>query len=249
MAADFLYEAKVWWLRFNNGVAVDDADDDGEEQDEEEAVEGAAGETAGGMGVSGGNLTPRVAAGRGEAGTETAPGDRGRADTEATASDVKAEIVARGGGTAAVEGEAEGARGVKRSSPRLRDRVADGEEISGGNSVQLHGDLPHRKRKAIAECHKLHGDGVEVQNDMDQAQCLREVAEGAKRVHKENDNLRLQLSLKMKELEHEENRRLSELILKTKEIEYLQKQNEELKAENENLRKTAQKVLQVLSDI
>lgn len=62
----------------------------------------------------------------------------------------------------------------------------------------------------------------------------------------ENENLRLQLALKTKELEHEENRRFKlELILKTKEIETLQKQIEELKAENELLKKAASFFMQL----
>ncbi|KAL6627445.1 hypothetical protein ACP70R_031171 [Stipagrostis hirtigluma subsp. patula] len=227
-AADCLDEANLWWLRFNNGAAVDDADDDGDEE-EGEAVEGAAGETAG-MEVGGVTLTPRVVAGCGEAATETAPGDWGRAASEATASDAKAEIVARGGVTAAST-ETDGAGELKRSSPRRRGRTID-EEISGGNSnVQLQGEPPRRKRKAIAKRRKLQGDGDEVQSDMDH---------DAKRLELENWNLRLQVALKEKENEHKENQRLKlELDMKTKEIMSLQKQNEELKAENETLKMTA----------
>jgi hypothetical protein len=55
----------------------------------------------------------------------------------------------------------------------------------------------------------------------------------------QNENLRLQIALKTKELQLEESRRVKlELILKTNENESLLKQNEELKAENEQLKKT-----------
>jgi hypothetical protein len=55
----------------------------------------------------------------------------------------------------------------------------------------------------------------------------------------ENENLRLQLALKTKGLQHQENQRLKlELVLKTKVVESLQKQNEQLKAENEHLKRT-----------
>jgi len=64
------------------------------------------------------------------------------------------------------------------------------------------------------------------------------VVKGPERVCQENENLKLQLALKTTELKQEEIRRLQlELIIKSKETESLQKQIEDLKAENEQLRK------------
>jgi hypothetical protein len=55
----------------------------------------------------------------------------------------------------------------------------------------------------------------------------------------ENEMLRLQLMLKTKELEAEQIRRLKlELDVKNKEMKSLERQNEELRAENERYRKT-----------
>ncbi|KAF8705002.1 hypothetical protein HU200_031256 [Digitaria exilis] len=126
----------------------------------------------------------------------------------------KAEMVARGGGNA--EAGAAGTGDKTRSSPRFAHRAAVDEEIAGGDYVQP-GELPRRKRKAKSPCAVPKGPG---------------------QVYGENQNLRLQLALKTNELKQEENRRLkSELILKAKEMESLEKQNEELKAENEQLRK------------
>jgi len=64
------------------------------------------------------------------------------------------------------------------------------------------------------------------------------VVKGPERVYQENENLKLQLTLKTTELKQEEIRRLQlELIIKSKETESLQKQIEDLKTENEQLRK------------
>jgi len=64
------------------------------------------------------------------------------------------------------------------------------------------------------------------------------VVKGPERVYQENENLKLQLALKTTELKQEEIRRLQlELIIKSKETESLQKQIEDLKTENEQLRK------------
>nr|CAB3472217.1 unnamed protein product [Digitaria exilis] len=146
----------------------------------------------------------------------------------------KAEMVARGGRNA--EAGAASAGDETRSSPRFAHRAAFDEEIAGGDYVQP-GELPRRKRKAIAKRIKPKV-GVEVQNDMVQAQSPCAVLKGPGKVCDENQNLRLQLALKTNELKQEENRRLKlELILKAKEMESLEKQNEELKAENEQLRK------------
>jgi len=113
------------------------------------------------------------------------------------------------------------------------------DEISGGNNV-LPGELPRSKRKAIAKRSKPKVDGVEVQNDMSQAQSPCPVLKGHEQANGEVENLRLQLAQKTSELKQEENRMLKlELLLKTKEMESLQKENEELKAENEQLRKNA----------
>ena len=60
------------------------------------------------------------------------------------------------------------------------------------------------------------------------------MVKGPERVYQENENLKLQLALKTTELKQEEIRRLQlELIIKSKETESLQKQIEDLKAENE----------------
>ncbi|TVU21923.1 hypothetical protein EJB05_31594, partial [Eragrostis curvula] len=193
-AADATDEARAWWLRFNNGVAVDE--DDEEEVSEEE--------------------------GHG-------------------ARDAKAELVAGGRKAGAEAAGAYAGDGTeRRSSPRLADD-ANGEEVSGGSNGQLlQGGMPPRKRKVITKRTKLQVDGAEEQNDRARSECQSAVLNGAKRFHLENENLKLQLALKTKELELEENRRLKlELILKTKENESLLKQNEELKAENERLKRTA----------
>jgi hypothetical protein len=39
-AADVTEEVKAWWLRFNNGVAVDDEEDEMSEEDGEAASDG-----------------------------------------------------------------------------------------------------------------------------------------------------------------------------------------------------------------
>ncbi|XP_066308422.1 uncharacterized protein [Miscanthus floridulus] len=162
------------------------------------------------------------------------PGD-GRAETMARG--VKAEMVARGGGKA--ETEAAGVGGKRRSSSRFADPAALDEEISGGNSLQP-AELPRRRRKAVAKRTRLNVDGTEVQNNMSQAQSPPPVVKGPERVYQENENLKLQLTLKTTELKQEEIRRLQlELIIKSKETESLQKQIEDLKAENEQLRKNA----------
>ncbi|KAL6848194.1 hypothetical protein ACP4OV_022322 [Aristida adscensionis] len=160
---------------------------------------------------------------RGEA--ETASGGVGRAAA-----------VARGGGKAGAGAGTAG--GDRRSSPRLRGRSLDDGE---GNSVQFRRGVPaRRKRKVTVTPSNLQPPEVQPQDEIGEAQYLPASVEDVKRVYKENENLRLQLALKTKELEREENKRLKlELALKEKEMESLQKQHEELKAENENLKKTA----------
>ncbi|PUZ58018.1 hypothetical protein GQ55_5G476800 [Panicum hallii var. hallii] len=195
-AAGVTEEAKAeWWLRFNNGVPAGDADaaDSGDET--EGAGEGAGGKA--GMAVSGGR------SGVAAAGDEEAEMGSGDGRVAAVARGAKAEMVARSGGKAEA-----GAGGERRSSPRFA------EEISGGNYV-LPGELPRRKRKAIAKRSKLKSDGVEVQNAMSQAQSPCPVLKGHEQVYGENENLRLQLAQKTSELKQEENRRLKlELLLK-----------------------------------
>ncbi|CAL4977810.1 unnamed protein product [Urochloa decumbens] len=146
-------------------------------------------------------------------------------------------MVARGGGSA--DAGAAGSGGKRRSSPRF---AADlNEEISGGSYV-LPGELPRRKKMAVAKRSKPKVGGVQVQNDISQGSAQRPcpVLKSPEQVYGENENLRLQLALKTSELKQAENHRLElELLLKGKEIESLQKQNEELKAENEQLRKNA----------
>ncbi|CAL4951501.1 unnamed protein product [Urochloa decumbens] len=148
-------------------------------------------------------------------------------------------MVACGGGSA--DAGAAGSGGKKRSSPRFADRADLNEEISGGSYV-LPGELPRRKKMAVAKRSKPKVGGVQVQNDISQGSARRPcpVLKSPEQVYGENENLRLQLALKTSELKQAENRRLElELLLKGKEIESLQKQNEELKAENEQLRKNA----------
>ncbi|KXG31890.1 hypothetical protein SORBI_3003G072700 [Sorghum bicolor] len=203
-------EKAEWWRCFSNGVPVDDGDD--KEEEEEEGERGGAERTA-----------TYAVAGREEAEMQMEPGD-GSAETVARG--VEAEMVARGGGKA--ETEAEGVGGKRWSSPRFADPAA----LSGGNSLQLAAELPRRRRKVIAKRTRLNVDGTEVQTNISQ------VVKGSERVYEENENLRLQLALKTTELKQEENRRLQlELIIKSKETESLQKQIEDLKAENEQLRK------------
>ncbi|KAL6627443.1 hypothetical protein ACP70R_031169 [Stipagrostis hirtigluma subsp. patula] len=160
---------------------------------------------------------------------------RARGEAESASGHVgRAASVARGGGKA---GE-EAAGATRRSSPRLGGRSL-GEEILGDNNVQVQRGVPAgRKRKVAVTRTNLQPAGVEIQNEIGEDQPMS--VEDAKRIYKENENLKLQLALKTKELEREENQRLKlELALKEKEIESLQKQHEELKAENENLKKTA----------
>ncbi|CAL4958141.1 unnamed protein product [Urochloa decumbens] len=221
-----------WWLRFNNGAPADDGDaaDSGDEVEEEEG-EGAGGRA--GTAVSGGRAARAVA--RDE---ELEMGSRdGRA--AAAARGVKAGMVARGGGNA--ETGAAGSGGKRRSSPRFADRADIDEEILGGSYV-LPVELPRRKKMAVAKRSKPNVGGVQVQNDISQGSAQRPcpVLKSPEQVYGENENLRLQLDLTTSKLKQAENRRLElELHLKGKEIESLQKQNEELKALNEQLRKNA----------
>ncbi|KAL6847775.1 hypothetical protein ACP4OV_021903 [Aristida adscensionis] len=240
--ADVMAEAELWWLRFNNGVADDDdaedgssssSSDDDDDDEEEEAVEGAAAGERAEMAASGGGLAaPCAMAGCWEAGAVLGDSGFGRADAGVAARDQKMEEAdARGGGRSPAG--AEDAAGVRRCSLSLGGCAAAEEEISGATCVHLQGELPQRKGRATVKRPRLQVDGVHVQKEMAQAQYLSEVVKVAKRVHKENDNLRLQL-------EHQEIRSLKlELIMKEDEIKSLRKQIEELKAENENLKKIA----------
>ncbi|CAO2161054.1 unnamed protein product, partial [Urochloa humidicola] len=145
--------------------------------------------------------------------------------------------VLRGGGSA--DAGAAGSGGKRRSSPRFAERADLYEEISGGSYV-LPGELPRRRKKAVAKRSKP--SGVQAQNVISQgsAQSPCPVLKSPEQVYGENENLKLQLALKTSELKQEENRSLKlELKLKGEEIKSLQKQNEELKAENEQLRKNA----------
>ncbi|CAO2185630.1 unnamed protein product [Urochloa humidicola] len=147
--------------------------------------------------------------------------------------------VLRGGGSA--DAGAVGSGGKRRSSPRFAERADLDEEIAGGSYV-LPGELPRRRKKAVAKRSKPKVGGVQVQNDISRgsAQSPYRVLKSPEQVYSENENLKLQLALKTSKLKQEENRSLKlELDLKGKEIESLQKQNEELKAENEQLRKNA----------
>ncbi|CAO2193642.1 unnamed protein product [Urochloa humidicola] len=202
-----------WWLRFNNGAPADDGDvaDSGDEA-EEEGGEGAGGRA--GMAVSGGRAA-------------------------AAARAVKAGMLAHGGGSA--DAGAAGSGGKRRSSPRFADRP-DLDEVIPGESYVLPGELPRRRKKAVAKRSKPKVGGVQVQNDINQgsAQSPYRVLKSPEQVYSENENLKLQLALTTSKLKQEENRSLKlELDLKGKEIESLQKQNEDLKAENEQLRKNA----------
>ncbi|CAL4951502.1 unnamed protein product [Urochloa decumbens] len=222
-----------WWLRFNNGAPADDGDaaDSGDEAEEEEDGEGAGGRV--GTAVSGGMAARAVARDEeAEMGSED-----GRA--AAAARGVKAGMVARGGGS--METGAAGSGGKRRSSPRFADRADLNEEISGGSYV-LPGELPRRKKMAVAKRSKPKVGEVQIQNDISQGSAQRPcpVLKSPEQVYGENENLRLQLDLTTSKLKQTENRRLElELHLKGMEIESLQKQNEELKSENEQLRKNA----------
>ncbi|KAK3160338.1 hypothetical protein QOZ80_1BG0058200 [Eleusine coracana subsp. coracana] len=236
--ADVTEEARAWWLRFNNGVAVDD---EGEVSEDEEDGQCAA------RGDHAGTAAAIVAGGEAEA----AYGDWGAMGSE----EVSAKMAERGGSGKKAETKAAGPDAGAAADDGIERRSNAGlvcravvPEISGGNYEQLGTGLPQRKRKGIPKRIKLHVDGTEIHKDIAQSKCRCVVAMGANRIHMENENLRLQLTLKTKELEHEKNQRLKlELILKTKEIDSLQKQNEELKAENERLKKTVSFVMQFYS--
>ncbi|CAD6239623.1 unnamed protein product [Miscanthus lutarioriparius] len=218
-----------WWLRFNNGVPVDDGDDS-----ERRRREGAE------------RRATYAVAGCEEVEMQMGPGD-GRAETVARG--VKAEMVARGGGKA--ETEASGVGGKRRSSPRFADPAAlDGNcETYFAELIHIPRRFQEATRSSLRSYHggggrqspsvpRLNVDGTEVQNNMSQAQSPPPVLKGPERVYQENENLKLQLTLKTTELKQEEIRRLQlELIIKSKETESLQKQIEDLKAENEQLRK------------
>ncbi|KAJ1282623.1 hypothetical protein BS78_03G066100 [Paspalum vaginatum] len=206
-------EAKAaWWLRFN----------------EEGEGAASAADVGGKAAVSGGNAAYAVA-GREEAEMESGTRD-GRA--AAVAMGVNAETEAVGGG---------GGGGKRRAaSSHFADRAPHEEIISGGKNYVKPGEVPRRNRKAIAKRIKLKGGEAKVQKDISQVQNPHLMLKGPESVYVEKEKLRLQLALKTAELKEEENRRLKlELVLNTKETESLQKRIEELKAENEQLRKSA----------
>lgn len=105
-------------------------------------------------------------------------------------------------------------------------RHGDEEEVSQDGNVQTQrGFLLGRKRKAIATRSKPEATETEIHGESLRA---------------ENENLRLQIVQKTKELEVEKIRRLElELLLKNKENKSLKRQNKALRAENEHYKKTA----------
>ncbi|KAF0918311.1 hypothetical protein E2562_023384 [Oryza meyeriana var. granulata] len=213
-AAGVTDEAKLWWLRFNNG-AVDDDDDEEEEDDDEEEDECDDDEEEGGQGEG-------VAAGETEekscAEKESSPRSCGGAPGEEVSEDDYAQF---GGGL--------GRRKRKATVTRHKLQISKVETPHKLQNSEV--EMPHKLQLSKVETpHKLQISDIEIKS--------KEVQD-ARRISQETENLRLQLTLKTKELEQEENQRLKlELDLKNKEIESLRKQNDELKAENEYYKKT-----------
>ncbi|XP_071680850.1 uncharacterized protein, partial [Lolium perenne] len=136
--------------------------------------------------------------------------------------------------------------------------------VSGDCYVRLQGGLLGRKRKASATDSESQITRTDIQDKQGQGEHITDEVglQGRKRgatvapvkvqrtvghdkgaqgesLRAENEMLRQQLVRKTKELEAEQIRRLELELDKDKEIDSLEKQNEELRAENECYRKTA----------
>ncbi|KAM0859479.1 hypothetical protein ACQ4PT_047173 [Festuca glaucescens] len=141
---------------------------------------------------------------------------------------------------------------------------SDDEAVSGDCYVRLQGGLLGRKRKASATDSEPQITRTDIQDKQGQGDHISDEVglQGRKKgatvtpvkvqrtighdkgaqgesLRAENEMLRQQLMRKTKELEAEQIRRLELELDKDKEIESLEKQNEELRAENECYRKTA----------
>ncbi|CAM0955649.1 unnamed protein product [Alopecurus aequalis] len=222
-------EVTSWWDTVRNGVTVDE----GEEEEEEPEVE-----------VDSDSDFERVAAEEENAGVVASEID----GNVAADSHARVEEQSSGGATAARHGDEEevsgdcyiqirgGLLGRKRKAidnPRttgteIQDEKYHGEHISEDNYVQAGGELQTRKTEATVPPRKLQT--TTEQDKSAQGECLRA----------ENEMLSLQLMHKINELQDEQIRALKlELDLKNKEIESVEKQNRDYRAENEHYRKTA----------
>ncbi|XP_037404129.1 uncharacterized protein LOC119266946 [Triticum dicoccoides] len=223
-------ELNKWWETFNNGGAVEDEPMVDSDSDFEQGGQGA--EEEGNAGVVAGECHRKVEPdAHAPAGREGCSGAARDCDEKEISEDGHFQLE---GVLPGMKREAAAGRNTPRATAAEIQSVEGQAECSNAEYVSednyVGGEFQGKKRKATVTAGKLETVGSAILNKNAHGECLRA----------ENQMLRLQLVRKTKELEAEQIRRLElELHFMRKENEFLKKQLEELKAENEYYTKTA----------
>ncbi|XP_044974719.1 uncharacterized protein LOC123442678 [Hordeum vulgare subsp. vulgare] len=250
MAATATDDFERWWETFNNGRTVDQGqheDEDGTDSSDS-GFELVQQQQENACVLAGEELAPDAHAPAGREGAardcdvaEEGVSEDGHFPRQGELQGRNREAAAKLSTPRASEGEEEGEaehvsgdNHIQIGSGLLEIQNKEGQDkyVSADKYVQIGGWEQGRKRKATVSVtpNGVQPIGIEIQNKTSHGECLRA----------ENQMVRLQIVSKTEELDAEQVRRLKlELHLKTEENKSLKKQNEELRAENEYYRKTA----------
>ncbi|KAE8781367.1 hypothetical protein D1007_45407 [Hordeum vulgare] len=218
-------EVNKWWETFNNGGAAEDEPMLDSDSDFEQGEQGAEDEEED-AGLVAGECDRKVDP------DAHALAPSGREGSSGAARDCDGEEVSDDGHFQ-LEGVPQGMKtesAAGRNTPRAEIHNEECQEEYFSEDNYVGGEFRGKKRKAAVTAGKLQAVGSGILNKNAHGEFLRA----------ENHMLRLQLVRKTKELEAEQIRRLElELHFMKKENDFLKRQLEEFKAENEFYKKTA----------